>query len=99
MIILDEKIKELLVKVIDYNYWRYRVIYTNYLFIIKIEEAGEEGRVQEAQILTKEVETLQKDLDFLKNVSIVSWYQHILQDKRGKRNRTWDLAKRLDILR
>ncbi|GET01919.1 luc7-like protein 3 [Rhizophagus clarus] len=47
MIILDEKIKELLVK---------------------IEGAGEEGRVQEAQILTKEVETLQKDLDFLKNL-------------------------------
>ncbi|CAG8447580.1 10769_t:CDS:2 [Acaulospora colombiana] len=46
MIILDEKIKELLVK---------------------IEEAGEEGRVQEAQSLTKEVETIQKDLDFLKN--------------------------------
>ncbi|CAG8701760.1 7203_t:CDS:2 [Dentiscutata erythropus] len=46
MIILDVKIKELLVK---------------------IEEAGEEGRVQEAQSLTKEVETLQKDLDFLKN--------------------------------
>jgi hypothetical protein len=40
--------------------------------LIKIEEAGEEGRVQEAQILTKEVETLQKDLDFLKNVSIMS---------------------------
>jgi hypothetical protein len=47
-------------------------IYTNYLIVIKIEEAGEEGRVQEAQILTKEVETLQKDLDFLKNVSIMS---------------------------
>ncbi|CAI2184230.1 20589_t:CDS:2 [Funneliformis geosporum] len=46
MIILDEKIKDLLVK---------------------IEEAGEEGRVQEAQILTKDVESLQKDLDFLKN--------------------------------
>jgi hypothetical protein len=42
------------------------------LIVIKIEEAGEEGRVQEAQILTKEVETLQKDLDFLKNVSIMS---------------------------
>ncbi|CAG8479397.1 1427_t:CDS:2 [Racocetra fulgida] len=35
--------------------------------LTKIEEAGEEGRVQEAQTLTKEVETLQKDLDFLKN--------------------------------
>ncbi|CAJ0747629.1 16705_t:CDS:2, partial [Entrophospora sp. SA101] len=46
IIILDEKIKELLVK---------------------IEEAGEEGRVQEAQTLTKEVESLQKDLDFLRN--------------------------------
>ncbi|CAG8759470.1 986_t:CDS:2 [Cetraspora pellucida] len=35
--------------------------------LTKIEEAGEEGRVQEAQTLTKEVETFQKDLDFLKN--------------------------------
>ncbi|KAG9285506.1 hypothetical protein G9A89_006494 [Geosiphon pyriformis] len=46
MVILDEKIKDLL---------------------IKIEEAGEEGRVQEAQTLTKDVEALQKELDFLKN--------------------------------
>ncbi|CAG8451351.1 6706_t:CDS:2 [Ambispora leptoticha] len=46
MVILDEKIKDLL---------------------IKVEEAGEEGRVQEAQTLTKEVEALQKELDFLKN--------------------------------
>ncbi|CAJ0648057.1 8285_t:CDS:2 [Entrophospora sp. SA101] len=50
IIILDEKIKELLVK---------------------IEEAGEEGRVQEAQTLTKEVESLQKDLDFLRNVTVI----------------------------
>jgi hypothetical protein len=34
--------------------------------------AGEEVRVQDAQTLTKEVEGLQKELDFLKNVSNIT---------------------------
>ncbi|CAG8619436.1 10175_t:CDS:2 [Paraglomus occultum] len=46
MVILDEKIKDLL---------------------SKIEAAGEEGRVQEAQSLTKEVEAAQKELEYLRN--------------------------------
>ena len=39
------------------------------IIIIKIEEAGEEGRVQEATELTTEVEKLQAELSQLKEVN------------------------------
>ena len=40
-----------------------------YIYTQKIEEAGEEGRVQEATELTAEVEKLQTEMGQLKDVS------------------------------
>lgn len=36
--------------------------------LAKVEEAGEEGRVDEAQVLTDQVEKMQQDLQHLKQV-------------------------------